>query len=112
MAFTTTLEINNGIAKIQLVGELDASSAPILKTEIEQAAAQNPKRLVLLMQDLEYMSSAGLRVLIFAKQKMGADKDIFIIGLQEMVHDTLTKTGYDQSVIILDEYDANQIENV
>lgn len=112
MAFNATLETTEGIAKIAVSGELDASSAPAFKTEIEKAAAEHPKRLVLMMQDLDYMASAGLRVLIFAKQKMGADVDIYIVGAQEMVLDTLQKTGYDQGVIVMDEYDAAQIENV
>ena len=112
MAFDATLETTNGIAKIKLSGELDASSAQTFKTAVEKAAAENPKRLVLLMEDLDYMASAGLRVLIFAKQKMGADADIYIVAPQEMVLDTIQKTGYDQSVIVLNEYDAAQIENV
>jgi len=58
-----------------------------------------------LMQDLEYMASAGLRVLIFTKQKMGPEVDIYPIGTQEMVMDTITKTGFDQSVIIQDHYE-------
>lgn len=106
MAFNTTLEIVNDTAKIALSGELDASTAPVFKEEVEKAAAQNIKRLVLLMQDLDYMASAGLRVLIFAKQKMGADTDIYVVGAQEMVMGTLEKTGFLNSVIAVDEYDA------
>lgn len=106
MAFSATLETVNDVAKIALAGELDASSAPVFKAEVEKAAGQHVKRLVLLMQDLEYMASAGLRVLIFAKQKMGADADIYIVGAQEMVLETLDKTGFSQSVILKDEYDS------
>ncbi|MGK7920977.1 MAG: anti-sigma factor antagonist, partial [Trichodesmium sp.] len=80
------------------------------KTKVEEAAATSPKRLVLMMQDLEFMASAGLRVLIFAKQKMGTGVDIYMVGVQEMVLDTIKKTGFDQSVYLLDEYDAAQIE--
>ena len=111
MAFKATLETSNDIAKITLSGELDASSAPIFKTEIEKAAAKHPKRLVLMMQDLQYMASAGLRVLIFAKQKMGTDADIYMVGLQEMVMETLTKTGFDQGVIVVNEYDSAYTAN-
>jgi len=71
MAFQVNLEITNGIAKFALAGELDASTAAQFKEVIEKAAAANPRRLALLMNDLEFMASAGLRVLIFAKQKMG-----------------------------------------
>jgi anti-anti-sigma factor len=106
VAFSATLEIANDIAKIALSGELDASSAGAFKAEVEKAAAGQVKHLVLMMQDLEYMASAGLRVLIFAKQKMGTDADIYVIGAQEMVLETLEKTGFSQSVIVQDEYDA------
>lgn len=112
MAFNATLETNKDIATITLSGELDASSAPLFKAEIEKAAAADPARLVLMMQDLEYMASAGLRVLIFAKQKMGAAADIYMVGTQEMVLETLQKTGFDQSVIIVDQYEATKNENV
>jgi len=112
MAFNATLETTKDTAKITLSGELDASSAPIFKTEVEKAAANHPKHLVLMMQDLEYMASAGLRVLIFAKQKMGADVDIYVVRAQETILDTLQKTGFDQGVIVVDEYDEAQLEKV
>lgn len=110
MAFSTTLEIENTTATITLTGELDASTAPDFKAEIEKAAAKKVKSLVLMMEDLDYMASAGLRVLIYTKQKMGADTDIYVVKPQEMVLETLEKTGFDQSVIVVD--NPPQIEKV
>jgi anti-anti-sigma factor len=112
MTFNATLETTNDVAKIALSGELDASTAQIFKDKVEEAATPNIKRLVLLMQDLEYMSSAGLRVLIFAKQKMGAKVAIYIVGAQEMVKDTIEHTGFHYSVVMLDKYDEAAIEHV
>ncbi|MDJ0736289.1 MAG: anti-sigma factor antagonist [Nostocaceae cyanobacterium] len=112
MAFEATLETIDNIAKITLSGELDGSTAPVFKEKVEEAAKQEPKRLVLMMQELEYMASAGLRVLIFAKQKMGKEVDIYMVGTQELVLDTIKKTGFDHSVFLLDEYDAVEIEKV
>ncbi|MBD2203570.1 anti-sigma factor antagonist [Calothrix sp. FACHB-1219] len=107
MALSATLEITGDTAKITLTGELDASSAGIFKAEVENAAGTpGVKRLVLFIQDLEYIASAGLRVLITAKQKMGTDADIYIVGGQEQVLETLEKTGFDQSVIIQDTYEV------
>ena len=80
MEFNAILETTKNTAKIILSGELKASTAPTFKTEVEKAAATNPLRLVLVMKDLSYMASAGLRMLIFAKQKMGANVDIYIIA--------------------------------
>lgn len=102
MAFSATLETKDSTATITLIGELDASTAPIFKAEVEKAASEKVKNLVLMMQDLEYMASAGLRVLIYTKQKMGADTDIYVVNAQEMVLETLEKTGFDQSVIVVD----------
>ena len=113
MAFNISLAMTDkGIAKITLSGDLDGRVAPEFKTEIENAATQNAKRLVLLMEDLEYMSSAGLRVLVFAKQKMGSAVDIYMVGVQETVMEPIKMTGLDRSVILLEEYDATQIENL
>jgi anti-anti-sigma factor len=110
MAFSTTSEVTNGIAKITLAGELDASSAPQFKAEIEKVAGQKPRRLVLMMEGLEYMASAGLRVLIFAKQKLGLGTDIFVVAPQAPIVETLEMTGFHHSVVMLDQYDAARIE--
>jgi anti-anti-sigma factor len=112
MAFNATLRIDSGIAKINMAGELDASMAPIFQREVEQAATQKAKRLVLLMADLDYIASAGLRALVFAKQKMGSGVDIYVVGAQSQVMDTLQMTGFDRSIIALDTYDAGIIENI
>ena len=104
MSFTASFETINNIAEITLSGELDASTAPIFKSEVEKAVGVDIKKLILIMKDLEYISSAGLRVLIFAKQKMGAKVDIYLVGMQELVRDTIEKTGFHHSVIVVDEY--------
>jgi anti-anti-sigma factor len=106
MAFEAILELKDDIAQITLSGELDASTAPIFKEKVEAIPAADITKLILLVKDLEYMSSAGLRVLIFSKQKMGSHVDIYVVSPQEMVMDTLEKTGFHHSVHIVDEYEA------
>lgn len=101
MNLTTTLETTNNTAKIVLSGELDGSNAEQFKSKIEEAATFKPTRLILLVKELEYMASAGLRILIFAKQKMGKEVDIYVVSAQEMVLDTIEKTGFHHSVILV-----------
>src|ERR1700736_5844090 len=110
MAFSCSLLIDNGIAKITLISELDAASAGDFRDKIGESASQNPRALVLFMENLDYMASAGLRTLIFAKQKMGTAVDIYVIGAQESVTETLELTGFQNSVISLPTYDATTIE--
>lgn len=110
MAFTVSSSMNNGIAQVTLTGELDGSVAGQFKNAVEEAAAWNPRRLVLLLQELVYMSSAGLRVLVFARQKMGTHVDLYLVAPQESVQETIEMTGFDQSCIIVDTYDPAVIE--
>lgn len=110
MAFEANLEMVGDVAKITLVGELDASVANEFKTKIEEAAAQNAKKLALIVTDLAYMSSAGLRVLVFAKQKMGSGVVIYIIGAQPQIVEPIKQTGFHYSVTMLDTYDPAIVE--
>jgi anti-anti-sigma factor len=112
MAFNVTSEINNGIAKVNLAGELDASAAGAFRDAIENVAAERPKRVVLMLDELTFMASAGLRVLIFAKQKIGSAVDLYVVGAHDTVLETITMTGFHHSVILLDSYDAAEIENI
>lgn len=111
MAFHATLDIIASTAHITLTGELDAATAPKFREKIEEVSQLSINRLVLMMQDLSYMASAGLRVLVFARQKMGADIDIYLVGTQENVEDTIKITGFHHSFILLDTYDTNRRES-
>jgi anti-anti-sigma factor len=104
MALDLTSVINGSVAEITLSGELDAASAPRFRQELEAVAAARPTDLVLRVRDLEYLASAGIRMLIFAKQKMGPGVTIYVIAPQEEVLDTLRRTGLQNSVVVQDEY--------
>ena len=104
MAFDVTAEIIDDDVRIILKGELDAAVAGLFKDTIEQAASQNPKRLVLFMDHLDFMASAGLRMLIFAKQKMGTDVSIHVIGSKGPVRNTLEMSGFHLSVYMQDSF--------
>jgi anti-anti-sigma factor len=106
MALQASTVIKGDAAEITLAGELDAASAPALQRELETAAAAKPKHLVLRMRDLSYMASAGVRMLIFARQKMGAGVTVHVVAPQEPVLDTIRRTGLHTSVSIQDEYPA------
>ena len=113
MAFNAVSEtLKPGVVKITLTGELDANSAGVFRAEIENAASQHPKHLALVMDGVGYMASAGVRVLVFAKQKMGAGVDIFVVAPQDSVLETLQLTGMDQALYILEKYDAARIETL
>ncbi len=99
MAFSTDLHLEEGTATIRLDGELDSRSAPELAELVSKVATeQDVERLVLLMAELSYMSSAGLRCLLFAHQKMPAQAQIILVGTQPQVAETIRLTGFDRSI--------------
>lgn len=110
MAFTSQLEIVNNVAKITLTGRLDASTANGFRILIDQAAAQKVKAVALVVDGLEYMASAGLRVIVFARQKMGVGVKIYVVGAQPLVKETIEVSGFSQAVVLLPAYDAALIE--
>ena len=104
MSFSITSKIIDGIAKLTLEGSLDSSSAYMLQAEIQKVAAEAPKELVLQTKELAFMSSAGLRMLVFAKQKLGTAVQIYIVEPQAQIVDTLQMTGIIHSVHVVDNY--------
>jgi anti-sigma B factor antagonist len=100
MSFDAKLQIEDGVATIRLAGELDAASAPKFNNLITDAAKHDLNRLVLLAADLTYMSSAGLRCLVFAQQKLPRKTEIVLVGAQPYVAETIRLTGFDQSITV------------
>jgi anti-anti-sigma factor len=97
------LEINPTLtgttARLELVGELDGKIAPAVREAVDKLLSGSPQILILDVADLTFMSSAGLRVLIFAKQKQPNLK-IYVVKPQAPVIDTLRKTGFYDAVYV------------
>jgi anti-anti-sigma factor len=105
MSFTVISKFDSGVAQMTLAGRLDANTAPQFKAEIEKIAEHNPQTVALYVGDLEYMASAGIRMLVFTKQKMGAGADIYMVGAIAQIVHTLEMTGVDKSVIFVDTFE-------
>ena len=111
MAFTINSTIEGNVARLTLAGRLDANTAPQFQKEIEKIAAKRPNVVALFLADLEYMASAGIRMLVFTKQKLGAQTDIYIVAAQEQIINTLEMTGVANSVILVDEFEPVEALN-
>jgi anti-anti-sigma factor len=97
LKLNSSLEGNT--ARLQLVGEVDGSTAPAVREAVDKLLSSSPRTLILQMEELSYMSSAGLRVLIFAKQKLPT-LNIYIVKPQAPIVDTLHKTGFYDGVYV------------
>lgn len=94
------------VTSITLAGRLDATNAPELMEELKGLVGQSVKKIVFYASELEYISSAGLRTIIFAKQRIGSEADIYLIAAQETVVDVIRMSGLDNFLYVQDEFTA------
>jgi anti-anti-sigma factor len=104
MSFIVSSEMKDNVAMLTLEGSLDSGSASAFQAEIQSVATQSPKEMVLFVKELSFMASAGLRMIVFAKQKLGPSVQIFMVQPQDLIIDTLKMTGFIHSVHIVDKY--------
>jgi anti-sigma B factor antagonist len=102
MALTTFLSVTDHTATIELVGELDSGSAPKLHRAIEEALRSDISCLELRAAGLTYMSSAGLRALLFARQKLGDAGSVIMLGAPREVARTVRLAGLEASIKLAD----------
>lgn len=90
-----TIEIkkNGKETTIEIVGRLDTTTAPALEKEIKENAA-DCKQLTLDLKGLEYISSAGLRVLLGAQKMMQKIGTMKVTNVCETVMEVFEMTGF------------------
>lgn len=78
---------------IEIVGRLDTITAPALDKTINEDIGDT-KNLVLDVKGMEYISSAGLRVLLGAQKKMQKLGSMKVIHVCEAVMEVFEMTGF------------------
>ena len=78
---------------IELVGRLDTTTAPALDKTINEEIA-NVNHLVLDLKGLEYISSAGLRVLLSAQKRFQRIGSMKVTNVCEEVMEVFEMTGF------------------
>ena len=96
-----TIEIKRNAEEttIKLVGRLDTTTAPALDKTINEDIA-GTKNLVLNVKELEYISSAGLRVLLGAQKKMQKIGTMKLVNVREEVMEVFEMTGFADILVI------------
>ena len=90
---TITRNLNGTNLEIALEGRLDTMTAPELEAELS-ASMNNAESLTLDFSKLEYISSAGLRVLLSAHKVMGAKGGMKVTNVNEIVREVFEVTGF------------------
>ena len=96
-----TIEIKKNTEEtiIKIVGRLDTTTAPALDKTISDDIA-GTKNLVLDVKELEYISSAGLRVFLSAQKKMQKIGSMKVTNVREEVMEVFEMTGFADILVI------------
>lgn len=95
----------DGIWIVQISGQVDSTTAPLLGEKLDAVIDQGHTQLVLDLSDVPYISSAGLRVLSIALKKVRApDKggDVCLARLSPTVQHAFRISGFNQVFTIYD----------
>ena len=91
---TITKKTESGKITLELEGRLDTNTAPSLEQEIKDSVTGEIRELVLDFRELQYISSAGLRVLLGAQKKMNRQGSMVIKNANDMVTEVFQVTGF------------------
>ena len=90
---TIEKNLNGAELTITLTGRLDTTTAPQLEAELK-ASLDGVEHLALDFADLDYLSSAGLRVLLAAQKQMNKQGDMVVRNVNETIAEIFDVTGF------------------
>ena len=90
---TIEKNLNGTELTITIVGRLDTTTAPQLEAEFKQSI-NGVEKLILDFSALEYLSSAGLRVLLAAQKVMNKQGEMIIKNVNDTINEIFEVTGF------------------
>ena len=102
-----TQKEENGIVSIAINGRLDADTSPEAEKVVKEALEGQTTRLLFNLSALEYLSSAGLRVLLSAAKEMRRrEGKIVLCSLNEFVKEIFEVSGFQSLIPIADSVES------
>ena len=86
-----------------LDGRMDTQSSPDIQLKFEEGLNQGEKKIILDMSKVQYLSSAGLRVILWLQKKLVAlDNNNFLtlINVDEEIYEIIEMTGFTDFLVI------------
>jgi anti-sigma B factor antagonist len=82
------------VTVVEITGDIDGKTAPQAQSQILPLIQPNCK-VVVDMSRVEYMSSAGLRMMLSLHRQASSSKgQLLLVGLSEEIKDTMSMTGF------------------
>jgi len=90
------MEDSNDFRQVLVAGKINSLLAPEFEKALDEAIQGEPKHLIVNLQDVDYLSSAGLRTILrIAKRLDKNNKKLAFVGARELVVEVIRLTGVD-----------------
>lgn len=96
---TITKSSEGSALTLVVAGRLDTSTAPQLEAELKQSI-EGVTNLVFDFTDLDYLSSAGLRVLLSAQKVMNKQGEMVVRNVNDTIREVFDITGFAELLTI------------
>jgi anti-anti-sigma factor len=91
---TAVRSAEGGVWVVQVKGEIDLASAPELQRVLEEVARSHPSRVLLELDDVGFLDSSGLRVLVRAQRELESAGSVLVIdGVSAAARTVLEVSG-------------------
>ena len=85
-----------GVSVFKLTGRLDSKTSPEFEKKVFDAIEKGSKNMIVDFEDLDYISSAGLRVILKATKDLKRAEGKFVLcSMKDYVKEVFEISGYD-----------------
>lgn len=98
-----TDQMHDGVCQVDLEGRFDANTAGEVEEFLEAIIGDGNTRIIMNLENVAFVASAGLRVILVVAKKLRADKgDLLIAGLQPSVRKVFEISGLNNVLKLFD----------
>lgn len=98
--------VKNGLLILKISGRLDAVTTPDIEKKVFDAIHKGHHKLLVDCSDLDYLSSAGMRMLLSISKKLKNIGKMALYNVNGNVMDVLCMAGFDHVLLIEDSEDS------
>ncbi len=92
--------VSGATLTLEIEGRIDTTTAPALEGELKHSVTSEVQNLILDFAKVEYISSAGLRVLLAAQKVMKKQGSMVVKNVNEVIMEVFDVTGFSDILTI------------
>lgn len=87
-------------------GRVDAQASPVLEEQLAELISDGSTRIIVDLSQVEYISSAGLRVFVKAGRQLPPEGRMVACGMNKSVRNVLRLAGFHHIMTIVEDFDT------